>query len=320
VTSYVVLAATAFAAQALLFVPVIPLLIATGVLASHGTLHVTGAVLALVVGIALGDFLWYVLGRRGGPRVLQRVCRRAIEPDTCVRGSQNLFGRYGARALLIAKFIPGLSTVALPLAGVFGLEPRRFVLLDVLGVTAWTGAYLAAGYLSARHAGIAPGAFARAPIAAVLAAVAALLVYLGWKYQRRRRVASQHRIARLSVADLARKLAAGEDVLVIDLRHRIDFERDPYTIPDALYIPAEELEQHRKEIPHDREVVLYCTCPDEITSARWAIRLTSLGVPRVRPLSGGLSAWRSSGQPVEKVPGASTRHSARDPFVRLAEP
>jgi membrane protein DedA with SNARE-associated domain/rhodanese-related sulfurtransferase len=263
-------------------------------------MRIGAAVVALVAGVALGDFIWYMLGRRGGSPILKRVCRRALEPDTCVRKTQNWFGRHGARALLFAKMIPGVSTVALPLAGAFGMRPRRFVLYDLAGVLFWTCVYVAAGYLMTRHLTSVSGVISRTPVAAVAAVVALLIAYGAWKYARRQRIRRESRIERASPDELRRKLDSGGDVAVVDLRHPIEFERDPFTIPRALYIPAEQLPARHQEIARDREVIVYCTCPGEITSARWALWLRRVGIS-ARPLDGGFTAWRASGQPVTFV-------------------
>jgi rhodanese-related sulfurtransferase len=132
----------------------------------------------------------------------------------------------------------------------------------------------------------------------VIAAIG-LAAYVAWKQVRRQVALRQLRIARITVDDLHRRLAAGEPVAVIDLRHPLDFETDPYIIPGGLYIPAEELATRHGEIPRDRDVVLYCTCPDEITSAKEALRLRRRGIRQVRPLQGGFSAWRAAQYPVE---------------------
>jgi membrane protein DedA with SNARE-associated domain/rhodanese-related sulfurtransferase len=300
VSAYLLLTATAFASQALLFVPIVPLLLASGALASRGQLQLSAAVVALVTGLASGDYLWFRLGRRGGNRVLERICRLANEPASCVRRSENLFGRYGARGLVVAKFVPGVSTVALPLAGVFRMRPRRFVLFDSIGVLLWSGAYVALGYVSGRglmSIGAAPPHIPR--LAWITALVVGSGTFIAWRYLARQRMLRALRIDRIEPDDLHRKLEAHEPVIVVDLRHPIDYEGDPYMVPGALYIPAEELASHRHRIPADREVVLYCTCPDEVTSAREALRLRKQGIRRVRPLHGGLSAWRARGFPVE---------------------
>lgn len=299
-TPYLLLMASAFTAQALMFVPIVPLLVATGALAAQGRVGVVGTLLALTGGVAAGDLLWYVVGRRRGRSVLSIVCRIALEQSTCLRRTENLFSRYGAASLLVAKFIPGLSTVALPLAGVFRMRPRRFLRYDVPGVFVWVAVYLAVGYFSA-GAIVAVGSIAPWSGRWWIALAAVILaLYVGVKYVRRQRLLRRLRTAGISVDELRVRLESRDPVAVIDLRHPLDFEADPYTVPTAVYIPAEDLPARHQEIPRDREVVLYCTCPDEITSAKAALRLRRRGIRRVHPLKGGFSAWRAAGLPVER--------------------
>jgi membrane protein DedA with SNARE-associated domain/rhodanese-related sulfurtransferase len=298
VIAYAVLALTAFSGQAALVIPIVPVLVSAGAIAARGEMHPLMAVAALTTGVVCGDSLWFWLGRKRGASMLGRVCRLALEPDTCVRRTQNVLRRYGARTLLVAKFIPGLSTVALPMAGTYGMKLRRFLVFDTIGVLAWCSAYVALGYVSAQQiANLAP----RWPIdwrmVAALAAAAAL--YLLWKYIRRRQQVRRVWIDRITPDALRQRQLAGERLCVVDLRHELDFEAEPYVIPGALYIPAEELARRHSEIPRDVEVVLYCTCPDEATSAKSATRLRRRGVRRVRPLETGFDGWRARGYPVE---------------------
>lgn len=298
--AYLLLATSVFLAQALLFVPIVPVLMAAGVLAGQGRLRPGGAILALVAGLVVGDFFWYALGRLGGGRVLRRVCRISVEPDTCVRRTENVFGRFGARALIVTKFIPGLSTVVLPMAGVFGMQARRFVLYDAIGAVLWSTAYFFVGYLSARQLAELMARMRRPDRGTVLAiAAAAAAAYFAWKYFRRLRVWRAHRVERIHPEELRRRLAAHDDVVVFDVRHPVEFETDPFTIPGAVYVPAEVLELRPIDVPRDVEVVIYCTCPNEVTSAHQALRLRARGISRARPLEGGFLAWRALGFPVE---------------------
>lgn len=290
----------ALVAQALLFVPVVPVLLTAGVLAARGEVSIASAIAAAGAGVVVGDLVWYALGRRGAG-VINRVCRWSVEPDTCVRRAQRLFGRYGARALLFSKFIPGLSTAALPLAGAFGMHPRRFLTYDAIGSLLWTIAYVGFGYMSSRQlAGLSlPEVPSPGRILTIVLAI--LSAYLSWKLWRRRAGAWMVPVERISAEDLRRKLQAREPIIVIDLRHPLDFERDPYTIPDAMWIPVEDIDRGRPSDLGRREVVLYCTCPNEITSARCALRLRASGVHRVMALEGGFAAWRARAYPVQFV-------------------
>lgn len=296
---YLLLTAGAFTAQALLVIPIVPVLVSTGALAAQGELHVALAVVALSAGLVSGDWVWYLLGRRRGGRILSRVCRAALEPGSCVRRAHNIFGRFGPRALLVVKFIPGLSTVALPMAGAYGMLPRRFLAYDTAGVLLWCSVYVTAGFLAARQladatpGGLAPGW--RVPAAVGLAAAG----YLVWKYARRSRYSREVWVDRIDADQLHRRLEAGEAIVVVDLRHAVEVQADPYTIPGAIDIPAEELAARHREIPRRAEVVLVCSCPDEDTSIKEALQLRGRGVRRVRPLEGGFEAWRERGYPVE---------------------
>jgi membrane protein DedA with SNARE-associated domain/rhodanese-related sulfurtransferase len=299
--AYLLLFAMAFGNQLALLLPVVPLLIAAGVLASRGGLNVVPAVLALTAGIATADFAWFQLGRRGGSRILGRVCRVSQEPDTCVRRVERLFARYGPRALVFAKFIPGLSTLALPVSGMLGMKPRRFVVYDALGDLLWSAAYVIAGYVSAKSVTAFPPANIRpdARLAAV-ALVVSIGAYIRWKVRRRRTVSNRLRaIPRISSVELHAKLGGREDPFVVDLRHPIELEQNPSTLPSARRIPAEELAARSSELPRDREIALYCSCPGEATSATEAARLQAAGFTRVQALHGGFAEWRARGFPIE---------------------
>jgi membrane protein DedA with SNARE-associated domain len=142
----VILPALAVAEQIGLPLPAMPALLAVGALAAHGRSSiplVLGAISAAALAV---DFAWYELGRRRGAKVLARLCRLTLEPDSCLHRAQSIFARHGARSMLVAKFVPGLTTVMPPLAGVFAVARGRFALYDLAGVLLWAGTWLAVGY------------------------------------------------------------------------------------------------------------------------------------------------------------------------------
>jgi membrane protein DedA with SNARE-associated domain/rhodanese-related sulfurtransferase len=297
---YLVLVGSVFLAQLVMVLPIVPLLLSTGALAGRGLLDPVAAILAITSALIMADLVWFELGRRRGARVLGLACRLALEPDACMRQAEHLFSRYGARLLLGARFVPGLITAALPLAGTFRMFRRRFLLYDGGGALLWCSAYVALGFMFADELAMVGGA--AAPLGPILVAIggSGLLAYLAWRYRRRLRFLQQIAIPRITVEELRQKLDAGETVTVVDLRHPIDFEADPWTIPGALYIPAEQLVRRRRAIPRKSEVVVYCHSPEEATSATAALRLRARRFRRVRPLAGGLAAWRERGLPVER--------------------
>lgn len=205
------------------------------------------------------DVFYYELGRRRGAQVLRFLCRIALEPDSCVRRTEDLFARHGARSLLIAKFVPGLNTVAPPLAGIFQMRFSRFLLFTGVGSFLWAGVFMGVGYVfSDELERITVYALELGRWLGVILA-GGMLGYMLWKYIQRQRFIRRLRIARITPDALKQKLDAGEPMVIVDLRHSLDFEAEPMTIPGALHLSPEELEQRHQEIPRDRDIVLYCT-------------------------------------------------------------
>ncbi len=239
-------------------IPSVPLLITVGALAGGGDMNLFAGLGIAVCAAFLGDIFWFLMGRRHGPAVLNQICRISLEPDSCVRRTENLFGRFGARTLLVAKFFPGLGAVATPLAGTTGMGLPRFLLFDAVGIPLWAGGYMLLGYAFSRELDRALDYALGMGRTLLLLLASALSVYLLRKYAMRRRFLRQLSVARITAAELKRKLDAGENVLVIDVRHSLDFETDPAIIPGALRIPFEQIAAH-PEVPADREIVVYCT-------------------------------------------------------------
>lgn len=256
---YAVMFVCVFIEQMGLPLPAIPFLLAAGALAGAGQLNLTFAIGLAVAASLLSDMVWYEIGRRHGTKVLNLLCRISLEPDSCVRRTENVFARHGARSLLVAKFIPGLNTVAPPLAGIFQMRLSRFLLFDGLGALVWVGAFVGLGYLfSDQIEQVAAYALGLGTWLVVIV-VGGLAAYIAWKYVQRQHFLRQLRIARITPEELKQRLDAGEDVVIVDLRQSLDFEAEPQTVPGALHMIAEELEQRHQEIPRDRDVVLYCT-------------------------------------------------------------
>ena len=239
-------------------VPTIPLLLAVGALAGAGRMSVASAALLAVVAALLADSIWYWLGRTRGIKVLQLLCKISLEPDSCVRRTEGAFERRGAWSLLVAKFVPGLNTVAPPLAGIIQMRARRFVLFDAAGATLWAGTFLGIGYVFSNEIERVAEYAARLGRGAGTLLLSALILYLAYKVIARQRFLRELRIARISAEELKRKIDAGEDLVIVDLRHSVDFEANPATIPGALHLDAKKLEENN-QLPRDRDVILYCT-------------------------------------------------------------
>ncbi len=239
--------------------PSIPLLLAAGALAGMDKLALGWAIALPLVACVLADLAWYELGKRRGGTVLKWLCRISLEPDSCVRRTEEAFSRNGSRSLAVAKFVPGLNTMAPPMAGMTGMSVARFLLLDVAGALLYIAGSVLVGYLFRNQ--IERAALYASRLGGFLfwLAVAALAAYIFKKYRQRQRFLNDIAIARITAEDLKAKLDAGEDVTIVDLRHPLDFLPYPQTIGNAIRMSPDEIEARNAEIPRDRDVILYCT-------------------------------------------------------------
>lgn len=256
---YAVLFGWVFAEQIGLPIPAVPILLAMGALAGSGRFSFVIALLVGVVASLASDIIWYELGRHRGHSVLNLLCRISLEPDSCVRRTENIYARHGARALLFSKFIPGLSTVTPPLAGMFRMRLGRFLLCDSAGAVLWVGAFTGTGYLFSEQLERIATLALRLGTGLLFLLLGGLAAYIAWKYLERRRFLRQLHIARITPEELKRKLEAGEEIVVVDLRHSLEFEGDSVKLPSALHLLPDELDRRHLEIPRDRDIVLYCT-------------------------------------------------------------
>lgn len=282
-------------------IPAVPVLLAAGAVAGDGQASLSMLTGLSVAACLLGDMVWFELGRQRGRQALTLLCRISLEPDACVRRTENLFLTHGIRALIVAKFIPGLSTLAPALAGLFKISIARFFLFNGAGALLWSASFLFLGYVFSEEIGYVAEQAVRFGETAAMIIGLSLGGYLLYKYLHRQKLLRDLRVARITPTELKQLMDNGHQSLVVDLRGTLDHVADPYTIPGALRIAAEELEQRHHEIPRDRDIILFCACPNEATAARIALVLKRNGVTRVRPLAGGMDAWRELAYPVAMV-------------------
>jgi membrane protein DedA with SNARE-associated domain/rhodanese-related sulfurtransferase len=283
-------------------IPALPWLLGAGALAASGNWSLVAPLALTTSACMIADTVWFYAGRFRGNQVLNLLCKISLEPDTCIRRTQNVFTRYGLKGIAIAKFVPGLSTVAPPLAGMSEVGIARFLVFDGLGSVLYTGTFILLGFFFSQQIERVAGALAGVGGSA-LAVVAFLLVsYVGFKFYQRHKLLRDLRMARITTEELRERLTAGEEMLVVDLRTSSALLEDPTTIQGAVHISLEDIgKQHKEfEIPRDRDIVLYCACPNEVSSARAALLLRRKGFTRVRPLLGGIDAWRASNFPTEQ--------------------
>jgi membrane protein DedA with SNARE-associated domain/rhodanese-related sulfurtransferase len=297
-------------------VPAVPTLIVAGSMAADGRLP-AGAVFSLALSACLlGDGLWYLAGRLFGGRVMNLLCHISLTPDSCVNQTQTRFERWGSKLLLVAKFIPGLALVAPPLAGATRMGALRFFIYSAVGGALWVGVALLGGVLLRpqierllpRLAGLGGSA-----LAVLLLLLAAYIAYKWWDRYRFNRALD---MARISVAELHEQL--NQDApppVVLDVRSATAQGLQRQRIPGALHVPVQDVARHLSALPHDRDIILYCTCPHEASAAKAAKLLMTRGYRRVRPLHGGLDAWMAAGYAVEEitVPETGAAPAARAP-------
>jgi membrane protein DedA with SNARE-associated domain len=255
---YAVLFAWVLVEQMGLPLPATPLLFAAGALAGEGQLNPALAFGLAVVAALISNVLWYQIGRRGGSSVLALLCRISLNPDSCVRRASDIFARHGVRSLLVAKFIPGLGHVAPPLAGIFRMSLWRFLLFNGLGTCFWVFLFAGLGYLFSDQVEQIALYTLRLGASLMIVIGGGLGAFILWKYIQRRRFLHQLRFARIAPEELKQKLDAGENLVILDVRHPLQFKAEPQTIPGAIHLPLEQLDQSSRTFPSDREVVLYC--------------------------------------------------------------
>jgi membrane protein DedA with SNARE-associated domain len=238
-------------------IPTAPLLLAAGALAGEGRLNLALACLVAVAGSMVSDTFWYHFGRRRGSPIINLLCRISLDPDSCVRQTKEVFARHGARSFLVAKFIPGLNTAAPPLAGVMHMGRLRFLIFDGLGASLWAGTFMGLGFVFHNQIENVANYVQRFGRSVAVVALAGLAAYIGWKYFNRRRFLRRLFTARITPEELKEKLDAGEDPLILDVRHDLEFKVDPHIIPGAFRLSIEDLEKELRRIPRDRDVILY---------------------------------------------------------------
>ncbi|HVO61299.1 MAG TPA: VTT domain-containing protein [Terriglobales bacterium] len=298
--SYSLLFACVFARQVCLPVPAILFLIAAGALAGNGHLRVSLIIFVSAVASVLADSIWYEAGRLRGNDILHFIQRFSSMPDAAFIRIERQFARYGEKVLLISKLFIGLDAVAPPLAGMSGTSPLRFLPFDMGGAAVWAATYAGLGY--AFHSQLDKGVDFAERLGAVLAAAVAVFfaVLIGRRLVHWYGLIQELRLARITPQELKQKLNRGDKVFIVDVEGCVlHHPTATASIPGAVRIDGRRLEQYRDvDVPAEwrtHDVVLYCSCPAEITSARVARLLMQKGVKLVRPLAGGLQAWIDSG-------------------------
>ena len=297
-----------FAARLGVPVPAAPLLVIAGALAMGGQSGMQGAALVTfglaIVANLLGDAAWFLAGRRHGYRVLKLLCRISISPDSCVSQSESFITRWGGASLVAAKFVPGVSIVAPPMAGALGMSGLAFVGWDVLAAAIWAALLMAVGMVFSAQIQQVLDLLSAMGVAALEALAVVIVAYLAWRTWRRRIFLRAVAMSRIDVAELWALFDGGFDPVVIDVRSDAGRAVDARRIPGAIPVELGQIKSRASGLRDlvdttDREIVLYCNCPNEASAASAARALAELGFTRVRPLAGGLDAWVAAGYRID---------------------
>jgi membrane protein DedA with SNARE-associated domain len=257
--AYPLLFVAVLADQAGVPVPASPMLLAAGALAGQGGVRFLPSFLLGVAAALTGNVIWYWIGRKKGESVLSLLCRISLNPESCVRGTSTFFSRYGARSLLVAKFIPGFSTLAPPLAGVVRMPLASFLLYDSLGAGIWVGVLIGVGYAFSYElealfeSALKMGSFLAAALAGGLTA------YLIRKYVRRRNFLRRIRTERIRAEELKEKMDRGDAPVILDVRNTVEFRADPRVIAGAVFASPEEFQEGDYARLREKEVIVYCS-------------------------------------------------------------
>ncbi|RPJ42300.1 MAG: sulfurtransferase [Deltaproteobacteria bacterium] len=256
---YALLFSWSFLAQFGLPLPAAPLFLAAGALAGMGELHLPAIFGVGIFAILLSDFLWYEIGRYRGSRVLSFLCRISLDPDSCVQSSKRIFSRHGTHSLLVSKFIPGMNTLAPPLAGIFRMRRSKFFLFNGLGTVVFVGVFSGIGYLLGEEIDRYSNRILEAGgwIGGIL--LGFLTAFIFAKFFRRRRLARRLAMPRMGPEMLRNRLARGEDLLIVDVRNDLEVEADPVALPGAFHVPLEQIEKNPQVFPTGRDIILYCS-------------------------------------------------------------
>jgi len=299
---YAALFACVLAEQFGLPLPAAPFLLAAGALAGLGRLNLALALLLAVAASLIGDTAWYYLGKVRGMTVLRLLCKISLEPDACVRRTNAAYSKHGTRWLLFAKFIPGVGTVAPPMAGIYRVSLWKFIAVDGMGASLWAGVFLFAGWWFSGQIDTIAAHMDRLGEWVGLTLAGVSVIYILFKVIERTRVHRALRVGRIAPVELKQRMESGESIMIVDLRNAFEWREG--RIPGSVTLTEKELDTFVPAIP-GTEMILYCSCPNESSSAAAAtMRLKRRGVKSIRPLEGGYPLWTQLGFPVEVPAGA----------------
>jgi membrane protein DedA with SNARE-associated domain/rhodanese-related sulfurtransferase len=273
-------------------IPAFPILMVSGALAATGGISWVACVGVAMAACLIADFFWFNAGRFYGTRILRLLCKISLSPDSCVSQTEDKFARFGPKSLIVSKFIPGFNIVASPMSGALGVGTARFIAFSMSGSLLWSGT------------GIALGAYFHKSVDQLLMVMStmgtmALFLLLGllglfvlYKYVERRRFLRSMQVERISMAEFVSLINEGQQPLIVDARS-LTAQQLEAAIPGALAFDAGDSQGFMAGLDKDRHIIVYCSCPNDVTAAQVAKQFLENGFHRARPLQGGLDAWKA---------------------------
>jgi membrane protein DedA with SNARE-associated domain/rhodanese-related sulfurtransferase len=277
--------------------PAYPTLVTAGALATASGLGLSDVIATATFATMIADLGWFMGARHRGRGMLRSLCKWSLSPDSCVRQTETLFGRIGPWSLLVAKFIPGLTTITVSLAGMTRTPPALFLLLDLIGALLFVSVPVVAGWLFQDAIADVLATLARFGGGGLLLVLFALAVYLGAKWWQRFAFSRQLRMDRISVDELIALIDGGEPPLILDVRPK-EVRASDGVIPGAQPGHPAEIDIAAHRHAREREIVVYCACPNEASAAIACQHLKRAGFRRIRPLLGGVDAWVKAGREI----------------------
>ena len=273
-------------------IPAFPILMLAGALVVDGGAHWPLYLGASMAACLLSDYFWFRAGRHYGKRILRLLCRISLSPDSCVSQTEDNFLRWGVKSLIVAKFIPGFNTIVSPLAGATGTSTGRFLALSATGGLLWSsvGMGLGAWFHDSIDDVIAWLEEMGSTALMIVGTLLALFVLL--KYIERKRNLGAAKVPRVTMAELHDLLEGGHDPLIVDARG-VTARQLEAGIPGALVYGDNPPQRLMATLDRERHIVVYCSCPNDVTAAQVAKEFVKHGFQRARPLHGRLDAWNA---------------------------
>ncbi|MHA4870012.1 VTT domain-containing protein [Duganella sp. PWIR1] len=280
-------------------IPAFPVLIVAGAMSVDGGSHWSAVLAVAMLACLISDSFWFRAGRFYGKRILKLLCKISLSPDYCVSQTEDNFNRWGPKALIVAKFIPGFNVIAPPLAGAMGTSRNKFLCFSVMGSFLWAGTGIAIGSFFHTSVDQLLDILSTMGTTALIVLGVLLALFVAFKYVERKRFRQSVEIERITVDDLKGLLEQGQEPVLVDARSVTAQMLDP-AVPGALLFNGGDPTVDLISLDKGRHIIVYCSCPNDVTAAHVAKALIGKGYHRARPLHGGLEAWNAAFRPGEE--------------------